>query len=43
MVKVKAPSAMVPGIRRRGMFVPRKSSSANGYTANTTTKSETPP
>lgn len=30
MVKVKAPSAIVPGIRRLGMFERRKSSAAKG-------------
>ncbi len=30
MVKVKAPSAMVPGIRRLGMLLWRNSSAANG-------------
>ena len=40
---VAAPSAIVPGIRRLGMPAWRKSSAANGYTANTTTNSETPP
>jgi len=30
MVKVKAPSAMVPGIRRLGMSAWRNSSAANG-------------
>ena len=43
MVKVKAPSAIVPGIRRLGMSLWRNSSAANGYTANTTTNSDTPP
>ena len=43
MVKVKAPSAMVPGISRLGMSLWRNSSAAKGYTANTTTNSDTPP
>lgn len=43
IVKVKAPSAMVPGINRLGMAAWRNSSAANGYTANTTTNSDTPP
>ena len=43
MVKVKAPSAMVPGTSRLGMSLWRNSSAANGYTANTTTNSDTPP
>src|SRR3546814_20099631 len=41
-VKVKAPSAMVTGIRCLGMSLWRNSYAANGYTANTTTNSDTP-
>src|SRR5438105_9078192 len=43
MVNVNAPSAMVPGIKRFGMPPWRNISAANGYTANTTTNSDTPP
>ena len=43
MVKVNAPSAIVPGISRLGILPWRNSSAANGYTANTTTNSDTPP
>ena len=43
IVKVNAPSAIVPGIRRLGMSLWRNSSAAKGYTANTTTNSDTPP
>ncbi len=43
MVKVNAPRAMVAGISRLGMLLWRNISAANGYTANTTTNSDTPP
>jgi hypothetical protein len=43
MVKVKAPSAIVPGISRLGRSAWRNSAAAMGYTANATTNSETPP
>ena len=43
IVTVNAPSAMVPGISRLGMLLWRNISAAKGYTANTTTNSDTPP
>jgi hypothetical protein len=43
MVNENAPRAMVAGIRRLGMLLWRNISAANGYTANTTTNSDTPP
>ncbi|MCY1466820.1 hypothetical protein D9M71_852770 [compost metagenome] len=43
MVKLNAPRAMVAGISRLGMSLWRNISAANGYTANTTTNSDTPP
>lgn len=43
MVNENAPSATVAGINRLGMPLWRNSSAANGYTANATTNSDTPP
>ena len=43
IVKVNAPSATVQGISRFGIPLCRNISAANGYTAKTTTKSDTPP
>jgi hypothetical protein len=43
IVKVKVPSAVAAGIRRFGLSPSRNMRSAIGNTANTTTKSETPP
>ena len=43
MVKVKAPSAIVPGIRRFGMSVLRNRAAAIGKTAKATTNADTPP
>ncbi len=43
IVTVKAPRAIVPGISRLGMPLWRNISAAKGYTANTTTNSDTPP
>ncbi len=43
IVNENAPSAMVPGISRFGILPWRNISAANGYTANTTTNSDTPP
>ena len=43
IVKVNAPSAMVAGSSRLGMSDARNSSAAKGYTANATTKRDTPP
>ncbi|MNV97028.1 hypothetical protein D3C71_1921020 [compost metagenome] len=43
MVKLKPPTASVAGISRLGMLLCRNISAANGYTANTTTNSDTPP
>jgi uncharacterized protein YodC (DUF2158 family) len=42
MVKVKAPSAMVAGINRWGMFACRNRASATGNTAKETTNRLTP-
>ena len=43
MVKVKVPSAMVAGIRRRGMSASRNSACAIGPMTNSATKRLTPP
>jgi hypothetical protein len=40
MVKVKAPSAIVPGISRFGRFVLRNSAAAMGKTAKATTNAD---
>ena len=43
IVKVKAPSARLPGIRRLGMSASRNRAAATGKMAKATTKAETPP
>ena len=43
IVKVKAPSASVPGIRRLGISAVRNNAAATGKMAKATTKAETPP
>ncbi len=43
MVKVKAPAAMAPGIRRRGMPASRNSAVAMGASTKIATNSDTPP
>ena len=43
IVKVKAPSAMAPGMKRLGTLASRNSAAAIGKMANATTNSDTPP